>query len=499
MAGPGNIIIKIGASAGQAVSELTTVNRALGDTMTTSEKMGAGLRKAALPAAAALGVLAVGAVDAAKAAMEDATAHDHLVSSLQRTTNATEAQANAADDWISKLSLSTGVADDDLRPALEKLATATGSVTSAQGFLKQALDISAATGKDVVTVSTAIAKAHEGQTASLAKLVPGLSEAARTSKDFGVIMDEIQQKTGGAMADSAATAAGQYQIFNNQMQELKETLGASLLPIIQAFLPLLNKFATFASENTTAIKILVGIIAGLSAGVLVANAAMKVYAAGQTVVKAATAAWTAAQWLLNAALTANPIGLVIVAIAALGAALVVAYLKSQTFREIVQAALGAVKTAAQALANAFETAKDAAAAAFNWIIAHWKLGLFAFGPIGVAVLLIVDNFRTLQNVASSVFAAINSAISGVSSTIYGVISAVESLISALGRIHVPSIHLPHIPGVNVAPAPAAAQLGAGGRSTSSGVTVNVYGAIDPEGTARQIRRILGDSDRRRGR
>ena len=101
--------------------------------------------------------------------------------------------------------------------------------------------------------------------------------------------------------------------------------------------PAPQPFAGFAAKNTTAIKILVGVVAALSAGILVANAAMKVYAAGQIIVKAATAAWTAAQWLLNAALAANPIGLVIVAVAALGAALVLAYTKSETFRNIVKA------------------------------------------------------------------------------------------------------------------------------------------------------------------
>ena len=57
VAGPGNILIKIGADAGQAVRELGTVDKALGSTMTTSEKMGAGIKKAALPAAAALGAI----------------------------------------------------------------------------------------------------------------------------------------------------------------------------------------------------------------------------------------------------------------------------------------------------------------------------------------------------------------------------------------------------------------------------------------------------------
>src|SRR5262245_491715 len=322
MAGPGNILIKIGAEAGQAIGELTRVNKSLGDTMTTSEKMGAGIQKAAVPAAIALGAIAVAGASAAKAAAEDAASQEHLAGVLERTAGATAAQVAATEDWISKVSLATGTADDELRPALEKIVTATGDVSKAQDLMTQALDISAASGKDLDTVSTALAKGYQGNTAALAKLVPGLSKGAKESKNFTVIMDELADKTGGAAARAADTATGQYKILTNQMGELQETLGAALLPVINALLPLLTRMALFAQDNATAIQILVGIVAALSAGILVENAGLKVYEALQIATKVATAAWTAAQWLLNAALSANPIGLVIVAIAALGPALV---------------------------------------------------------------------------------------------------------------------------------------------------------------------------------
>ena len=82
----------------------------------------------------------------------------------------------------------------------------------------------------------------------------------------------------------------------------------------------------------------------------VAETAAKVAATAATVAHTAvTKASAAAQWLLNAALSANPIGLVVIAIAGLVAALVVAYKKSETFRNIVNAAWGAIKTAAVAV------------------------------------------------------------------------------------------------------------------------------------------------------
>ena len=497
MAGPGNILIKIGAEAGQALSELSKTEKALGSTMTTSEKMGAGLKKAALPAAAALGAIGFAAVGAAKAAMEDAAAQEHLAGALERSTGATAQQIAETEDWIAAQSRATGVADDELRPALEKIAAATGDVASAQGYLSAAMDISAATGKDLDTVSVAIAKGYTGQTSALAKLVPGLSASAKASKDFGVIMDELGDKTGGAMAEGADTAAGKMKILSVQTAELQEELGMALLPIISALLPVLSKMADLASENAGVIKVLVAVVATLAAGILVANAAMKVATVATQAWTAIQKVATAAQWLWNAALSANPIGLVIIAVAALGAALVIAYQKSETFRKVVDAAFDAVAGAARALGRAFDSLVDAARAAFNWITDHWKLGLFAFGPIGAAILLIVDNFETLRDVASRVFDAIKGAIDGIASAIAGVVDAVQGLIGWLSRIKVPSIDLPGplslpVPGVS------AHAAGASSRS-SSGATINVYGAIDAEGTARTIRRILGDQDRRHGR
>jgi hypothetical protein len=504
MAGPGNILIKVGAEAGQAIRELGSVDKALGDTMGTHQKMAAGLQKAALPAAAALGAIAVASVDAAKAAAEDAAARDKMIGVIERVTGATEAQAAAVDDWIGKLSLATGVADDELRPAMSRLAASTGDTAEAQKALQIAMDVSAATGKDLGTVADAIGKAYDGSTGGLQRLGVGLDSATLKSKDMTKIMAELADMTGGAMARQADTATGQYAIFTNQMNELKESLGAGLLPVVQALLPMLNQFAQFAAKNTTAIKLLVGVVAALSAGILVANAAMKAYAAAQTIVKVATAAWTAAQWLLNAALSANPIGLVIVAVAALAAGLVIAYKHSETFRNIVNAAFQAVLAAARSLAAGFQSLLGAARSAFDWIVAHWKVGLFAFGPIGAAVYVIIDNFNTLKSVALAAFDAIRGGISGLVGAIESVISAVQRLIDALGRIHVPHINLP---GPLAVPAPLpplrarglAGAYGYAGARTAGGVTVNVYGAIDPEGTARTIRRILGDSARRSGR
>src|SRR5215470_10416118 len=112
--------------------------------MSSSEKMSAGLSKAALPAAAALTGIGIAAISATKAAAEDAAAQQHLAGVMERTTGATSKQIAATETWIAQTARATGVSDDQLRPALEKLVTATGDVGKSQKLMQQALDISAA-------------------------------------------------------------------------------------------------------------------------------------------------------------------------------------------------------------------------------------------------------------------------------------------------------------------------------------------------------------------
>jgi phage-related minor tail protein len=256
------------------------------------------------------------------------------------------------------------------------------------------------------------------------------------------------------------------------------------------------------SEHTTIIKLAFAAITILAGGILAANAAIKAYGIAVQAWAAIQKAATAVQWLFNAALSGNPIGIVIIALTALGVALVIAYQKSETFRNIVQGALNAVKVAVQALERAFESVRDAASAAFNWIAGHWKVGLFALGPIGVAIFLLIDHFNSLKAAGQDAFNAIAGVIGSVKGAIDAVIGAVESLIGALGRIHVPSIHLPHIPGFNMVAVPASASSKSPGSLATvgaGGTTINVYGQIDPEGTARTILRLLSDRERRQGR
>lgn len=128
--------------------------------------------------------------------------------------------------------------------------------------------------------------------------------------------------------------------------------------------------------------------------------AVAAQAVGMKIAAVASKTWAAAQWLLNAALTANPIGLVIVAIAALVAGLIYAYKHSEAFRNIVNGAFTAVKKVA---GGVLSWLGKAVSNTIDFVKAHWKLiASILTGPIGAATIFIVSHFGSIKTAASNV-------------------------------------------------------------------------------------------------
>jgi hypothetical protein len=296
------------------------------------------LKKAALPAAAAVGALGVAAFDAAKGAMEDAAAQAQLTQTIKKNTTATDAQISANEKWISTQGKLLGVADDDLRPALAKLVTQTGSVTKAQELAALSMDIAAATGKPLAAVTDAVARAAGGNTKALAKLDPKLKGLIKDGLDAEGAMSVLADTFGGAATTKANTAQGQFQRLQLSLTETKETIGAALLPIIEKVLPVLTSFGNWASENTAVFLTVAGVIGGIAAAVLLVNGAMTAWTA-------ITTAFTAVQTAFNAVMAMNPIVLIVVGIGLLIAALVIAYKKFEGFRNVVDSVFSFIKTA----------------------------------------------------------------------------------------------------------------------------------------------------------
>lgn len=280
-------------------------------------KAGFALQKAALPAAAAIAGLAAGLGAATKAAMEDAAAQEQLAGVIRRSTlDATQDAIDVNEKFISSLSRATATADDALRPALATLVQSTGDLTFSQELLQQALDISASTGKDLGTVTDALSKAYNGNMKGLKALDASLIPLIADGQSFDDVMQALAATTGGAASDAANTAAGQMANLKIQFDEAKESIGAALLPILQKLVDALLPLSYWAQENTRIILIFAGVIGGLSVAVLAANTAIKVYRASLIIA-------SAAQAVFNLIVSANPIGLAIIAIAGLVAAFVV--------------------------------------------------------------------------------------------------------------------------------------------------------------------------------
>lgn len=193
---------------------------------------------AAFAAAAAAAAAYAGKllIDGVKAAIEDEAAQLRLANALKNVTGATNEQISAVEKQITKLSLANGVADDQLRPAYQRLATATGDLTKANEALTLALDISAATGKDLNAVSSALGKAYEGNTSSLARLGIGLSTAEIKTLGLDGTMKQLAKTFEGAATVQANTLEGQIARLQIAFDEAKETVGAALLPTLQRLL-----------------------------------------------------------------------------------------------------------------------------------------------------------------------------------------------------------------------------------------------------------------------
>jgi hypothetical protein len=233
------------------------------------------LQKAFLPATAVLGGLAVAGADAAKAALEDQQAQEILAKVLRETTKATDQQIASVEDWIKAQGRLYGVADDDLRPAYAKLVRVTKDNTKAQKFAALAMDVSAGTGKDLNEVTDAFSKALGGNLRGIRGLAPELQTLIKEGASADEVMAALADTFGGAAATKADTAAGRMEILQLRFSELKEELGAKLVPIIEKYLlPALDKIIQFAEDHPDTIKIMAAAFAVLAGSIIAVNIAM---------------------------------------------------------------------------------------------------------------------------------------------------------------------------------------------------------------------------------
>lgn len=296
------------------------------------------LKKAALPAAAAVGAVGAALFSATQAAMEDEAAQAQLSLSLRNVTGATNEQVASVEQMISKMSLASGVADDELRPAFASLVRGTKDIALAQESFGLAMDISTQTGMDLTSVTDALAKAYQGNFKGLRSLSPEMATLIKEGASLEEVMNVLGGTFGGATAAAAGTAEGQMKRLGIALAETKESIGAALIPVVEKLLPLLLSFGNWAQENTTTFLVIAGVIGGIGVAILAANAAIRLWTLGTQIA-------AAAQWLWNAALAANPLGLIVIGIAAVIAILAILYTKFEGVRNVVDKVFSFIKTA----------------------------------------------------------------------------------------------------------------------------------------------------------
>ena len=230
----------------------------------TSDKAQFAIKKAAVPAAAALGGLAVALGDATRAAMEDQQEQAALALTLQNVTGAGAAQTAQVEEQISAMSRASGIADTQYRKSLEALVRGTKDVDLAMKDMNLVMDISTALQMDSTTVADALAKAYQGNFKALRSLSPEMATMIKEGATLEQVMDVLGGTFGGAVAKNAETAAGKMAIFKNSIAETKEGIGAAFLPVLQEVIPYMQKFADWAQNNPeifTRIAITIGAIA----------------------------------------------------------------------------------------------------------------------------------------------------------------------------------------------------------------------------------------------
>lgn len=166
-----------------------------------------------------------------KAFAADEKAARSLALALANTGNAFAAVG--VEKFIADLQRTTGVLDDELRPAFRTLLTATGDVKKSQDGLALALDIAAGTGKDLGAVSMALAKAYGGQTTALSRLGAGLDKATLKTGDMDVIIKQLTDKFKGQALAAAEGYSGALARLTVASQNAKEIIGKDLLDSMQ--------------------------------------------------------------------------------------------------------------------------------------------------------------------------------------------------------------------------------------------------------------------------
>ncbi|MGG0554885.1 hypothetical protein ABEY55_20130 [Priestia aryabhattai] len=289
----------------------------------------------------------------------------------------------------------------------------------------------------------------------------GSTIAAPFVKAFQMISSEVTAFLNKMVGSDAQNMASFWQSIGdkiavgiNKIRDVIQPVAEKISSVVDAFVEW-EGFLPVIAGLTAAFVTYKGVVIGVSAAVKAWNLVQKASAAIMGITRAAMIAYTVAggglqgilaivtvaQNALNLSMMANPIGLIIAAIVGLGVAFVVAYKKSETFRNFINKLFDAFKTGASAVLGFlknnwpevlatitgpigwavyavikyWDQIKSATITAFNSVITFFKewgpLLLAALGgPIGLAVYAIVKNWDSIKSSTISIFNAVKDAV-----------------------------------------------------------------------------------------
>lgn len=418
-------------------------NKAVDSTMSKMDKFKSGMKKASVVAGGVLtasGALAKGLVEQGRAARDTNGKIETLTERLGTYGNDHQKVADRIINNAESMSKNTGIDDQAIKSAQTMLLGFDGLAESAgeaggmfDRVTNAAVDMEGAGLAPVGKASKDLARSLQEPDKGLRRLersgvsftdqqkeqIESMVESGDKAGAQAAIMEKVEKTVKGAgeaNADAADKSKAKWSL-------LKDELGQKLLPAYDKLMDGMQDLTKFASKHSDAIIGIGAAIAGLATAVLVVQGAIVTYNAVVKTVQAVTKAWTAVQWLLNAAMSANPIALVVIAIAALVAGIIYAWNNVDGFKEAVVAAWEWIKETTEKVFSAVvdfigdaidniaefftETLPAAVQTVLDWLGNNWPLVVSIItGPIGALVVAVITHWDEIRNKTVEIFTAV---------------------------------------------------------------------------------------------
>ena len=408
----GDALLKLGVDD----SELDAgMKKAVGDIKSQMKTAGVALTGFGLAITGALTM-------AVKSAAEEEAGIIKLTQALANVGVEYDSVKDSLEGVINATQQKTSIADDQQRAALQSLLEVTGDYNKALELLPLALDMAAAKGMDAASASQIIGRVAQGNTTILSRYGIQLREGATATEALG----SLQQKFGGQAAAYGQSVAGQFALIKNNISDVMESIGGTLLPILRDLFvnhinPLITSLKAWADEHPGLVKqlvILVGVVGGFAAIL------------GPILIMLPTLA-------ASFTLLMGPVGLVILAITALVAVGTLIVMNWETISRKAKEIWGGI---ADFFSNVWESIS-------GYVKENWdKILAILFPAVGLPV-LIARNWGAISDIVKNIWEGITGFVkNGWDNVVEFMTSGVNRLIDQVNK----AIDLINkVPGVNI--------------------------------------------------